>query len=105
MNTMQFEEAAQVTVAEFLQLLAANDLDYWITWYWVGQVRHGTIHLTEKQPNPYATRVKLDSQTYTRTSTQWGTGDATLGRLRTGSPKHRAVQRLTLKLHLMFEAN
>lgn len=94
--TTAIEPAAE-TVKIFNNLLAEKGLAYFVFDRLVGQVRHGVIGLRPAgAANVFAKAV--DREEYVRTSASWSSSDTTIGRLRTGSPKHRAVLALVERM-------
>jgi hypothetical protein len=96
-------QPAAETAPGFEQLLAANNLSYYISWRWEGWRKHGVIGITEKC-EWYELPPVLEREEFSRASSKWGSKDRTLGRVRTGSPKHSAIlalyQRLAARLYL-----
>lgn len=88
-QTTTLQPAAE-TVKEFNSLLAAKGLTYYIFDRLVGEVRHGVIGLRPAgAANVFAKAV--DREEYPRNSSVWSRSDETIGRPRTGSPKHLAL--------------
>lgn len=91
-------EPGAESVATFTALLAAQGLAYFISWQWVGWRRHGILGVT-KAGGPYDLLPTIDREEFARSNTSWSARDRLIGRVRTGSPKHRAVQALTARLY------
>jgi hypothetical protein len=90
-------EPAAETVKAFNQLLAERGLAYYIVDKVVGELRHGVIGIRPAGASNLFARA-VDREEYARSSCSWSSGDATIGRLRTGSPKHRALLALVARL-------
>lgn len=91
------EQPASETVKQFQQLLADNNLAYYISWRWEGWRKHGVVGIMPKC-EWYALLPAIDREEFSRASSTWGTNDRTLGRVRTGSPKHLAILALYKRL-------
>jgi hypothetical protein len=87
---------AAATVHAFNELLAEKRLAYYICDRLVGDVRHGVIGLRPAGAGNVFARA-VDREEYTRSST-WSSADATIGRPRTGSPKHMALLALVERM-------
>jgi hypothetical protein len=90
-------QPASETVKEFEQMLTENNLSYYISWHWAGWRKHGVIGITRKC-EWYELPPVLDREEFSRASSAWGAKDRTLGRVRTGSPKHLAILTLYHRL-------
>jgi hypothetical protein len=96
-------ELASDSVEAFEALLAKHCLGYLIIWTWAGWTKHGVIRifpLTEQ--GALDTRQLLASEKFARSNASWGKSDQVLGRVRTGSPKHRAILALVDSLATDF---
>src|SRR5690349_7764804 len=94
---------ASDSVEAFEALLAKHHLGYLIIWTWAGWRKHGVIRifpLTEQ--GALDTRQLLASEEFARSNASWGKSDQVLGRVRTGSPKHRAIVALLDSLATNF---
>jgi hypothetical protein len=90
-------EPAAETVKAFNTLLAEKGLTYYIFDRLVGEMRHGVIGLRPAgAANVFAKAV--DREEYARNSSIWSRSDETIGRPRTGSPKHMALLALVARL-------
>ncbi|MDB5854791.1 MAG: hypothetical protein JWR22_2832 [Herminiimonas sp.] len=89
------------TVILFKQLLACHGLSYFITSSWEGWRRHGRIGITERA-EWFELKPTLEAEEFARSSSSWGAADQKVGRIRTGSPKHRAIVALIEKITLRF---
>jgi hypothetical protein len=90
-------ESAAETVRTFNLLLAERGLAYYIVDKLVGEMRHGVIGVRPAGlSNVLAPAVAREE--YTRSSSSWSSADATIGRPRTGSPKHVALLALVDRL-------
>jgi hypothetical protein len=90
-------EPAAETVKAFNKLLAEKSLAVYIVDKLVGELRHGVISLRPAGiSNAFARAV--DRVEYSRSSSSWSSGDAKIGRLRTGSPKHLALRALVARM-------
>jgi hypothetical protein len=90
-------EPAASTVREFNNLLAARGLTAYVFDRLVGEMRHGVIGIRPAGlGNVFAPAV--DREEYARSTASWSSADATIGRPRTGGPKHRALLALVAKL-------
>jgi hypothetical protein len=90
------QEQPSVTLSQFRELLTKNNLDYGITWRWVGRCRHGIIEVYDLEIGP-CDGVVL-SQGFERNTQRWEESDTVLGRMVTDAPKHRALKALVTKL-------
>lgn len=96
-QTTPLEPAAD-TIRTFNNLLAERGLTYYICDRLVGELRHGVIGLRPVgSGNVFAKAV--DREEYIRSSSSWSSADATIGRPRTGSPKHRALLALVARMN------
>lgn len=93
------QEPPSVTRARFETLLARNGLDYGVTWKWVGRCRHGVIEVYDVSLGQ--SDGVMDSEEYERNTHRWSDGDRQIGRMRTNSPKHRAVKALVARLQAL----
>lgn len=90
-------EPAAATLKTFNQLLADKGLTFYVFDRLVGEMRHGVIGIRPAGAgNVFAKAV--DRQEYVRNSSNWSSADATIGRPRTGSPKHLALVALVERL-------
>jgi hypothetical protein len=90
-------EPAAETIRAFNALLAEKRLAYYVFDRLAGDVRHGVIGLWPAGAgNIFAPAV--DREEYCRSSSTWSSTDATLGRPRTGSPKHLALLALVARM-------
>lgn len=90
-------EPARETIKAFEELLAAKGFDYYITWCWEGWRRYGVIGI---RPGGAANVLApaIDREVFARSDSTWGDADRTIGRVRTGSPKHLAIRALLTRL-------
>jgi hypothetical protein len=72
-------------------MLQERGFEFDIDWFWNGRARSGRLNIREKGIHAYGSRP-LFSTCYSRSTQLWGQSDEHLDRLRTGSPKHLAVQ-------------
>lgn len=96
-------EFASDSVKAFEALLAKHRLGYLIIWVWAGWRKHGVFRvypLTEQ--GALDTRQLLATEEFARSNSGWGKKDQVLGRLRNGSPKHRAILALIDRLATDF---
>ena len=89
-DTPLLNEPAAQTTARFMAVLRRYDLDYGITWQWVGRVRHGVLEVYENALGPCDGNVL--AQTFERNTAVWEESDCRIGKVRTGSPKHLAIK-------------
>jgi hypothetical protein len=92
------QEPPAVTLSRFQGLLAKNNLDYGITWKWVGRCRHGIIEVYDIEMGP-ANGV-VESEAFERNTQLWTESDTVLGQMHAGSPKHQAVKALAARLQV-----
>ncbi len=90
-------EPAAETVKAFNTLLAERGLTFYIVDKLVGAVQHGVIGIRPAGLSNVLARA-IDREEYARSSSVWSSGDAQLGRPRTGSPKHMALLALVDRL-------
>ena len=83
-------EPAAETVRTFNALLAEKGLAYYIVDKLVGEVRHGVIGIRPAGLSNVLAWA-IDREEYSRSSSIWSSGDATVELPRTGSPKHLAL--------------
>ena len=76
---------ARVTVDEFLATLRARGLRYSLCWRWSGRGRAGVLAVIDDKGEQVFERV------FERNTQSWGNSDMRIHRVRTGSPKHRAI--------------
>lgn len=89
-NTPLLNEPAAQTTARFMAVLRRYDLDYGITWQWVGRVRHGILEVYHNDLGPCEGNVL--TQRFRRNAATWVDSDCGIGKVRTGSPKHFAIK-------------
>jgi len=95
-QTTSIEPAAE-TIKAFNNLLAEKDLTAYVFDRLVGELRHGVIGIRPAgAANAFAKAI--DREEYARSSSTWSSADATIGRPRTGSPKHRALLALVVRM-------
>lgn len=90
-------EPAADTIRTFNNLLAERQLAFYICDRLVGELRHGVIGLRPAGAGNGFARA-IDREEYARSSSSWSSADATIGRPRTGSPKHRALLALVERM-------
>jgi hypothetical protein len=90
------QEPPPVTLSRFRELLTKNNLDYGITWKWVGRCRHGIIEVYDLEMGPCD--GVIDSEAFERNTQLWTDYDSHFGRMHTDSPKHRALKALVARL-------
>lgn len=95
-HTTPIEPAAE-TVRTFNQLLAEKNLAFYIVDRLVGELRHGVIGIRPAGAGNVFARA-IDREEYARSSSSWSSSDVTLGRPRTGSPKHLALLALCKRM-------
>jgi hypothetical protein len=95
-HTTPVEPAAE-TVKAFNNLLAEKGLAYFIVDKLVGEMRHGVIGVRPAGAGNVFARA-IDREEYARSSSSWSCADATIGRPRTGGPKHMALLALVARL-------
>jgi hypothetical protein len=78
-------KAAALYVAELHGQLEARNLTLDIYWRWSGRRRDGVLNIFDPE------RHVVFSYQFERNTQRWGRTDETLHRVRTGSPRHRAV--------------
>lgn len=96
-------EPAAETVRTFNNLLAEKGLTYYICDRLVGEMRHGVIGIRAAGAANVFARA-IDREEYARSSSIWSSGDASIGRPRTGSPKHRALLALVARIQAVEPA-
>lgn len=78
-------EAAGITRTRFINLCQQGGFSSELTWFWSGRNRHGRLIVRH-----YARSAPLVID-FARNAGGWTAADETLDRLRTDSPRHRAV--------------
>jgi hypothetical protein len=76
---------AALYVAELNRQLQARDLTLNLFWRWNGRCRDGVLCINDAQGQ------QVFEQQFGRNTQRWVRSDETLQRVRTGSPRHRAV--------------
>jgi hypothetical protein len=97
LSTAVESESASDTVRTFNNLLAERGLAYYVVDRLVGDVRHGVIGLRPAGAGNVFARA-VDREEFARSSSSWSSADATIGRPRTGSPKHLALVALVERM-------
>ncbi|MBK4733030.1 hypothetical protein [Noviherbaspirillum pedocola] len=101
---VQVCEPAADSVKAFQALLAKHRLGYLIVWTSAGWHKHGVIRVFPLTENgALDTRHLVFAEEFTRSNSSWGVADRVLGRVRTGSPKHRAILALLASLSNRFD--
>ncbi len=88
--TPLLNEPAAQTTARFIAFLRRHDLEYGITWQWVGRVRHGLLEVYHTALGPCDGNVL--AQPFERNTATWADSDCRIVKVRTGSPKHLAIK-------------
>lgn len=78
-------EPARVTADKFLASLRERGLRYSLCWRWSGRGRAGVLAVIDDKGEQVFERV------FERNTRAWGNSDMHIRRVRTGSPKHRAI--------------
>lgn len=78
-------EPARVTADKFLATLRERGLRYSLCWRWSGRSRAGVLAVVDERGKQVFERV------FERSTQAWGNSDMRIHRVRTGSPKHRAI--------------
>ncbi|MDB5854819.1 MAG: hypothetical protein JWR22_2860 [Herminiimonas sp.] len=94
--TCTTQEPPSESLSLFNALLFKNNLDYGITWRWQRRCRHGIIEVYDVSFGPCDGVV--ESEAFERNTQLWEESDRVLGRMHSGSPKHRAVRALVARL-------
>jgi hypothetical protein len=90
-------QPAAETVKDFNNLLAAKGLTYHVFDRLIGEMRHGVIGLRPAGAANVFVRAVYREE-YARNSSVWSRSDETIGRPRTGSPKHLALLALCQRM-------
>lgn len=78
-------EPARITVDKFLANLRARGLRYSLCWRWSGRDRAGVLAVVDDKGE------QMFEHVFKRNTQAWGSSDMHIHRVRTGSPKHRAI--------------
>jgi hypothetical protein len=84
-TTLRGNKPAALYVADLNRQLDAKSLTFELFWRWNGRCRDGVLTLHDAQGQT------LFERQFERNTQRWGRTDETLHRVRTGSPRHRAV--------------